>query len=71
MDIILNIIFLAMVILWTGKNIYDNDLKGFMNCLLIFSLILVVYKGVEENKSMEIRLKHLEELVYDNMRYLV
>jgi hypothetical protein len=71
MDIILNIIFLAMVILWTGKNIYDNDLKGFMNCLLIFSLILVVYNGVEENKSMEIRLKYLEELVYDNLRYLV
>lgn len=55
-----------IVVLWLYNNIYYDGSKSIINCLFIILLILGISYNKDNIKSIDTRLKQIEELIYDN-----
>lgn len=59
-----------IIVLWLYNNIYDGSKgfinRNFINCLFIILLILGISYNKDNIKSIDTRLKQIEELIYDN-----
>lgn len=51
--------------LWLYSNIYYDGFRGIINSFMFIILGLGIHAHEENNKSMDIRLKQIEELIYD------
>jgi hypothetical protein len=55
-----------IIALWVYNNIYYDGFKGLINSVFIILLILGISYNKDNIKSIDTRLKQIEELIYDN-----
>lgn len=65
-ELIRSCIQVFMVLAWVGWNIYEDNLRGLINSILIIILFICVDGTLKDIKPIDVRLKDLEELIYDN-----
>jgi len=56
----------AILSIWLYYNIYYDGLKGLINSVFIILLILGISYNKDNIKSIDTKLKQIEELIYDN-----